>query len=77
MVVDTACSSSLVAVHMACQSIRSGECDAAIAGGVKVNTLPVFNKYEQFGIESSDGETRTFDDASDGAGVGEGVVAIF
>ncbi|WP_342552913.1 SDR family NAD(P)-dependent oxidoreductase [Paenibacillus sp. FSL R7-0652] len=76
MVVDTACSSSLVAVHMACQSIRSGECDAAIAGGVKVNTLPVFNKYEQFGIESSDGETRTFDDASDGAGVGEGVAAI-
>lgn len=76
LVLDTACSSSLVAVHTACKSIMSGECEMAIAGGVKINTLPVYNKYEDFGIESTDGETRTFDDQSDGAGVGEGVVAL-
>ncbi|MCZ8518253.1 MULTISPECIES: non-ribosomal peptide synthase/polyketide synthase [Paenibacillus] len=73
--VDTACSSSLVAIHLACQSIRSGECDAAIAGSVKINLLPL-DQGIKIGIESSSGRARPFDDAADGTGIGDGVVAI-
>ncbi|WP_152392877.1 type I polyketide synthase [Paenibacillus guangzhouensis] len=73
--VDTACSSSLVAVHLACQSIRSGECEAAIAGSVKINVLPLDTGI-RLGIESSDNRARTFDDSADGTGIGEGVVAL-
>lgn len=75
MVVDTACSSSLVAVHLACQAIKNKECDLAIAGGVRINILP-FAIRDKLGIESSDGKARTFDDAADGTGIGEGVVAV-
>jgi len=75
MVIDTACSSSLVALHLACQSIRNGESDLAIAGGVKVNLVPVKRQYD-LGIESSDHRAKTFDDSSDGTGDGEGVAAI-
>ena len=75
MVVDTACSSSLVAVHLACQAIRHKECEMAIAGGVRINILPLEIK-DKLGIESSDGKARTFDDAADGTGIGEGVVAL-
>jgi acyl transferase domain-containing protein/acyl carrier protein len=74
--IDTACSSSLVALHMACQGIRNGECDMAVAGGVRIILLPVDNENEKIGIESSDGYTRTFDEHSDGSGMGEGVVAM-
>ena len=75
MLIDTACSSSLVAVHEACQSIRRGECDAAIAGGVTINLLPRLR--EGVGIDSKDYRTRSFDDNSDGTGWGEGVASIF
>ncbi len=77
IVIDTACSSALVAVHMACQSIRNGECDMAIAGGVKVNLMPIRDpRLKGIGIESSIERARTFDDSSDGTGMGEGVGAV-
>lgn len=72
--IDSACSSSLVAVHLACQSIRTGDCDQAIAGSVKVKMIPTSNI--KLGIESSDGRARSFDDDSNGTSVGEGVGAI-
>ncbi|MVO98607.1 SDR family NAD(P)-dependent oxidoreductase [Paenibacillus lutrae] len=79
LVVDTACSSSLVAVHQACRSIRSGDCDLALAGSVKVDLLPLTSikaKEDEIGITSSDSRARTFDDSSEGTGLGEGVAAI-
>lgn len=71
--VDTACSSSLVAVHMACKSILNGDCNMALAGGVKTILLPV---RAGIGMESSDYRARAFDDNSDGTGWGEGVAAV-
>lgn len=76
MVVDTACSSSLVAVHLACKAIINGECEQAIAGGIKLHAVPIDAEFARLGIESSDGLTRAFDDTSDGAGIGEGSIAI-
>ncbi|MFC5702236.1 condensation domain-containing protein [Cohnella faecalis] len=73
--VDTACSSSLVAVHLACQAIRSGDCDMALAGSVKTLTLPI-DTGMRVGIESSDGRARTFGDGADGTGMGEGSAAV-
>jgi len=77
MLVDTTCSSSLVAVHTACQAIRSGECDLAIAGGIELHLLPLkVADREKLGIESSDYKTKSFDDRSDGSGNGEGVAVV-
>ncbi|EPR13629.1 SDR family NAD(P)-dependent oxidoreductase, partial [Ruminiclostridium papyrosolvens] len=75
IVVNTACSSSLVAIHCACQGIRSGDCDMAIAGAVKIILAP-FEYENKLGIESSDSRTKSFDDSSDGTGEGEGVVSV-
>lgn len=75
LVVDTACSSSLMAVHLACQGIRSGDCEQAIAGSVKINLWPL-NNGVKLGIESSTERTMTFDEDSDGTSVGEGSIAI-
>ncbi len=75
MLVDTACSSSLAAVHLACQSIRNDESDMALAGGVKINLIPLENS-EKTGMESSNGRSMSFDDNGDGIGVGEGVACI-
>lgn len=76
MLIDTACSSSLVAIHTACQNIRNGECDMAIAGSVKINLFPLENEDYKLGIEASDGRAKTFDESSDGTGRGEGVAAV-
>jgi myxalamid-type polyketide synthase MxaE and MxaD len=73
---DTACSGSLIALHMACESLRGGECSLALAGGVSVNLLARSNVFfTKAGALSPDGRCNTFDEhangmiRSDGAGM--------
>ncbi|MFN8008642.1 MAG: type I polyketide synthase [Terriglobia bacterium] len=64
---DTACSSSLVAIHTACQSLRSGECHLALAGGVNVILSPApFILFTKWGMLAPDGRCKAFDAAADG-----------
>ncbi|WP_437836515.1 SDR family NAD(P)-dependent oxidoreductase [Sorangium sp. So ce1153] len=75
--IDTACSSSLVAIHRAVGCLRSGECEAAIVGGVNVLASPdVTIGAGQMGMLSEDGRCKTFDRGADGYGRGEGVAAL-
>lgn len=74
MIVDTTCSSSLVAVHLACQAIRNGDCEMAIAGGSQIHMIP--QREFLLGIESLSNRSRSFDEDADGTGTGEGVAAV-
>ncbi|WP_309896269.1 SDR family NAD(P)-dependent oxidoreductase [Archangium sp.] len=77
LTVDTACSSSLNAVHLACESLRSGACELAIAGGVNLSLHP--SKYVMLcanRFASSDGRCRSFAEGGDGYVPGEGVGAV-
>ena len=77
LAVDTACSSSLVAVHLACQALRAGECDMAIAGGVFINTTVGFNTAAaSAGMLSPRGRCAAFDADADGFVPGEGSGAV-
>jgi acyl transferase domain-containing protein/NAD(P)-dependent dehydrogenase (short-subunit alcohol dehydrogenase family)/acyl carrier protein len=73
MQLDTACSSSLLAVHLACQSLRSGECNLALAGGVNLILSPEASVgLSKMRALAPDGRCKTFDAAADGYGRGEG-----
>ncbi len=70
--VQTTCSSSLIAVHLACQSLLSGECNIALAGGVSISTADGY-LYQEGGIESLDGHCRAFDAKAGGTVKGRGL----
>jgi acyl transferase domain-containing protein/acyl carrier protein len=75
--VQTFCSTSLVAVHLACQSLRAGECDMAVAGGIRV-VVPDRQGYlyERGGLSPADGHSRSFDAKANGSILGNGVGAV-
>lgn len=78
LTIDTACSSSAVAVHSACRAILSGECTAALAGGVNVMTSPEwFQNLAGASFLSPTGQCKPFDIKGDGYCRGEGVGAVF
>lgn len=77
LTLDTACSSSLAAIHLACQSLRSGESEMALAGGANLILEPrgaiVFSAG---GVMSADGKCKPFDAGSDGFVRAEGCGVI-
>ncbi len=77
MTIDTACSSSLHSVHLACESLRAGDSDVAIAGGSQLTLIPEFNIAEtKAGFLSSASQCRTFDANAHGYVRSEGVGVV-
>jgi amino acid adenylation domain-containing protein len=71
--VDTACSSSMTALHLACQSLATGESSMALVGGVCIALSPdFFVATSRLGIFSPTGRSRSFDRDADGTVQGEG-----
>ena len=72
--IDTACSSSLMAVHLACHSLRSGEIDCALAGGVSLVLSPDLSiAFTKAGLMAPDGRCKPFSAQANGYVRGEGV----
>lgn len=73
LAIDTACSSSLVAIHLACESLRRGECNMALVGGVNLMLAPLNHiSTARAQMLSPDGRCKTFSDSANGYGRGEG-----
>jgi amino acid adenylation domain-containing protein len=73
MAIDTACSSSLVSLHLACQGLRHGETDLALAGGVNLILSDEASvAFAAAGMLSPQGRCKTFDESADGYVRGEG-----
>ncbi|HEX9985331.1 MAG TPA: SDR family NAD(P)-dependent oxidoreductase [Thermoanaerobaculia bacterium] len=74
---DTMCSSSLTAIHLACEALRKGDLDAAIAGGVNLSIHPYkYLSLSQGKFVATDGRCRSFGEGGDGYVPGEGVGAV-
>ncbi len=77
MAIDTACSASGTALHVACESILSGSCKAAVVGGINLILHPSrFVQYSHAGMLSRDSGIRPFGDCATGTIMGEGVGAL-
>lgn len=75
--IDTMCSSSLTALHLACQSLKTGDIEIGIVGGVNLNLHP--NKYKYLNKNnflSKTGKCKSFSESGDGYTPGEGVGAL-
>ncbi len=77
ILVDTACSTSAVAIHLACQGLKSFDCDVALAGAASVE-MPVHRGYRRVDgmIHSHDGHCRPFDAGATGTVSGDGVAIV-
>ena len=77
MSIDTACSSSLVALHQACNAIRAGEVETALAGGVNLLLHPFpFVSFAKASMLSPTGRCRAFDASGDGYVRAEGSALV-
>ncbi|KAJ5494350.1 hypothetical protein N7463_010437 [Penicillium fimorum] len=77
IMMDTACSSSLTAVHLAAQSLRSGECRMALVTGASLILHPNFTqRLSYMHMMSPDGISHSFDESANGYGRGEGIGAV-
>jgi|GEM_PF-375899 len=77
LLVDTMCSSSLVALHLALQSLRQGDCEVALAGGVNILLSPEYYvAMSRMKAHSPDGRCKAFDHRANGIVFGEGAGAV-
>jgi acyl transferase domain-containing protein len=76
--IRTACSSSLTGLHQACQALYNGDCEAAVVAGTSIIYSPSLTvAFNEHGVLSSSGLSKTFSEDADGFARGEAVLAIY